>query len=332
MLHQRMFESGSYKSLPEHVTLYEALEASMKRAQRDELLAEKDKEAPSSTSKQLSVPHAEQPAEDIPMPDTANISDSEDTDSAHLPKIKQRPEWLKSILEEDRPATPEPDWSIPTNDLPEPENNWANALAKSYKDPVENQKKKLNKSDLEGPSFKIAKAFHENNISLQFQMEECHRMLTDQVDLVNPEGHRLVHDISKPLPMGGPSGQVTIKPQLLFNKDLEYLVSGDKGIKSALSISKLKAAQYLDFGLEELVSSLWIESEREYDISAVYGISHWWFKRKKFYITRHSAPSDRSKVRSHMRILSVVVTPPNLQQRSGIPLGVLLHSSYTQVT
>ncbi|GJU78596.1 hypothetical protein Tco_1275666 [Tanacetum coccineum] len=43
MLHQRMFESGSYKSLPEHVALYEALDASMKRAQRDEFLAEKDK-------------------------------------------------------------------------------------------------------------------------------------------------------------------------------------------------------------------------------------------------------------------------------------------------
>ncbi|GJY97614.1 hypothetical protein Tco_0514524 [Tanacetum coccineum] len=35
ILHQRMFESGSYKSLPKHVALYEALEASMKRANRD---------------------------------------------------------------------------------------------------------------------------------------------------------------------------------------------------------------------------------------------------------------------------------------------------------
>nr|GFC85636.1 hypothetical protein [Tanacetum cinerariifolium] len=62
----------------------------------------------------------------------------------------------------------------------------------------------------------------------------------------------------------------------------------------------------LDFGLKELVSSLWIESEREYDISAAYGISHWWFKREEFYITRHDAPSNRSKFRSRMRILSVI--------------------------
>ncbi|GKD17907.1 hypothetical protein Tco_1207065, partial [Tanacetum coccineum] len=43
MLHQRMFESVSYKSHPEHVALYEALEASMKRTQRDVLLTEKAK-------------------------------------------------------------------------------------------------------------------------------------------------------------------------------------------------------------------------------------------------------------------------------------------------
>ncbi|GKF77847.1 hypothetical protein Tco_0230317, partial [Tanacetum coccineum] len=73
--------------------------------------------------------------EDVPMPDTAHISNSEDTDSAYLPKIKPRPEWLKPIPEEDRPATPEPDWSVPPNNLPKLENNWANSLAKSYKDP-----------------------------------------------------------------------------------------------------------------------------------------------------------------------------------------------------
>ncbi|GJZ27435.1 hypothetical protein Tco_0571688 [Tanacetum coccineum] len=60
-----------------------------------------------------------------------------------------------------------------------------------------------------------------------------------------------------------------------------------EGTKSEefLSISKLKAARYLDFGLEELVPSLWVESEREYDISE---------------------SSNREAVRSQMRILSVI--------------------------
>ncbi|GKB31080.1 hypothetical protein Tco_0870481 [Tanacetum coccineum] len=43
MLHQRMFETGSYKSLPEHIILYKALEASIERAQRDKFFAERDK-------------------------------------------------------------------------------------------------------------------------------------------------------------------------------------------------------------------------------------------------------------------------------------------------
>ncbi|GJS56030.1 hypothetical protein Tco_0629392 [Tanacetum coccineum] len=141
-------------------------------------------------------------------------------------------------------------------------------------------KSKLSKADLEAPAFKI--------------------------DLVNPKGNRVVLDISKPLPLEGPPCQVTIQPQYFFNKDVEYLVSGDKERRNALSISKLKAAYYPDFGLKEVVPSLWIESKHEYDISAAYGILHWWFKRKEFYITRHSAPFDCCEVRSHMKILSVI--------------------------
>ncbi|GKC86096.1 hypothetical protein Tco_1141813 [Tanacetum coccineum] len=74
-----------------------------------------------------------------------------------------------------------------------------------------------------------------------------------------------------------------------------------------LSISKMKAARYPDFGLELLVPKpMWIEEVCTYDISAKYGIAHWWFNRQKFYIDRHDSPSRRKEVRTHMRILSVV--------------------------
>ncbi|GKF59587.1 hypothetical protein Tco_0176373, partial [Tanacetum coccineum] len=36
------------------------------------------------------------------------------------------------------------------------------------------------------------------------------------------------------------------------------------------------------------------------------GISHWWFKRKEFYLNKYSALSGRHAIRSHMRILSFV--------------------------
>nr|GEZ61243.1 hypothetical protein [Tanacetum cinerariifolium] len=117
----------------------------------------------------------------------------------------------------------------------------------------------------------------------------------------------LRHNVSKPLPLGGSPGQVTIQIDFFFNKDLEYLRYGSKGRRPALSIFKMKAGYYLDAGLEQMVpDQFWIEEECKYDIAAMYGISHWWFQRQRFYIGRHTSKHDRSTVRTHMRILSVV--------------------------
>ncbi|GKC02889.1 hypothetical protein Tco_0994499 [Tanacetum coccineum] len=311
MLQQRMFESGTYKSHPEHIALYEALEASMARAQRNEFLVEKDKSRtrcrddqdpppppPDSDLSKRRRHDTGASVEDIPIPDSANISDSEDTGSAHLPHVKPRPAWLKPILEDDRPATPEPAWVIPTSHVPDAENNWANALATTYQAPAENSllektrdmrtfmnwycqkmgKTELTQADLEGQAYEVVKAFYPDVVHLQFQMEECHKMLTDQIDWTNPEGDQVRIDINRPLPLSGPPGHVTVQTQFFFNHDLDYLRYGSKGSGQALSISKMKAARYHDFGLELL----------------------------KFYIDRHTAESSRKVVRTHMRILSVV--------------------------
>ncbi|GKF54061.1 hypothetical protein Tco_0160971, partial [Tanacetum coccineum] len=129
--------------------------------------------------------HSEQSSDDIPMQDEGNVSDMEDTDNAHIPKVSTTT-WFKPIPEGERPATLEPEWTIPLNDFPEPENNWANTYATTYKVPTENKlqrktydigsfikwfcrrtgKKKLCKADLEGPAFNLVKAFHKNNVFL----------------------------------------------------------------------------------------------------------------------------------------------------------------------
>ncbi|GJU27329.1 hypothetical protein Tco_0463074 [Tanacetum coccineum] len=138
-------------------------------------------------------------------------------------------------------------------------------------------------------------------------MEECHKMLTDQVDWANLEGDQVRINVTRPLPLGGPPGYVTIQTEFFFNKDLEYLRFGNKESMPVLSISKMKAARYPNFGLELLVSEqMWIEDVCTYDISAKYGIAHWWFNRQKFYTDRHDSPLHRKEVRTHMRILSVV--------------------------
>nr|GEU53860.1 retrovirus-related Pol polyprotein from transposon TNT 1-94 [Tanacetum cinerariifolium] len=45
-------------------------------------------------------------------------------------------------------------------------------------------------------------------------MEECHRLLSNKIDLMNPEGHRVVTDVRKPLPLGGLTGQYSQIPHV----------------------------------------------------------------------------------------------------------------------
>nr|GEV06084.1 retrovirus-related Pol polyprotein from transposon TNT 1-94 [Tanacetum cinerariifolium] len=76
---------------------------------------------------------------------------------------------------------------------------------------------------------------------------------TYEITWVNPKSDQVRIDVSRPLPLGGPLGHVTIQTQFFFNKDLDHLRCGNKGSRPVLSISKMKAGHYPDFGLELLV-------------------------------------------------------------------------------
>nr|GEW39189.1 hypothetical protein [Tanacetum cinerariifolium] len=194
------------------------------------------------------------------------LSDNEDSKNDHLLKAYSRKDWWKPLPKEERPATHKPAWTIPSSNTRDMTNflNW-------YCRQV--NKTELTQADLEGQAYEVVKAFYPDVIHLQFQMEECHKMLIDQVDWTNLEGDQVRVD----------------------------------GSSLALSISKMKAASYPDFGLKLLVlEQMWIDDVCTYDISEKYGISHWWFNRQKFYIDRHDSLSRRKEVRSHMQILSVV--------------------------
>nr|GEU37776.1 UBN2 domain-containing protein [Tanacetum cinerariifolium] len=255
------------------------------------------------------------------------LSDDEDTENDHLSNADTRKDWWKPLPEEERPATPEPAWTIPSSNVSDIENNWASALVSTYELPAENSLlakigdmttfmnwycRKVNKIVLtqayfEGKAYEVVKAFYPDVVHLQFQMEECHKLLTDQIDWANPGGDQVKIDVSRPLPLGSPPGHVSIQTQFFFNKDLEYLRNGNKGSNPTLSISKMKAARYPDFGLELLVlEQMWIDDVCTYYISAKYGIYHWWFNRQKFYIDIHDSMLRQKEVRTHMRILSVV--------------------------
>ncbi|GKC42598.1 hypothetical protein Tco_1060320 [Tanacetum coccineum] len=81
----------------------------------------------------------EQPPKDIPISDEGHVSDPEDTDNAHMPKVPDTTTWFRPIPEEERPASPKLEWVTPPINLPEAVNNWANAFAKAHQDPNENK-------------------------------------------------------------------------------------------------------------------------------------------------------------------------------------------------
>ncbi|GJW56626.1 hypothetical protein Tco_0103357 [Tanacetum coccineum] len=147
------------------------------------------------------IPEELHMGDDSTADEQAYSSSGEDVGRDHIPTVNLRQSWWKPITE-DRPATPEPAWSIPSSALTVPTNNWASALKSTYTPPPENSllaqigdmttfmdwycKKQgiseLTQQDLEGPAYEIVKVFHPDVVNLQFQMEECHKLLTDQVD------------------------------------------------------------------------------------------------------------------------------------------------------
>ncbi|GJT69258.1 hypothetical protein Tco_1028544 [Tanacetum coccineum] len=114
-------------------------------------------------------------------------------------------------------------------------------------------KKKLCKADLEGPAFNLVKAFHKNSVFLQYQMDECHKLLTIRVDLSNLEVTRAKIALSH-----SPSSKARLVT-----------------MTSALKIS----------------TTLWVERERERLHQFVrWHPLPMWIRRKEFYINKHSEP------------------------------------------
>nr|GEZ25946.1 hypothetical protein [Tanacetum cinerariifolium] len=369
ILHQRMWETESYKSHENHMQLYEALEKLMNLDHSQELaqdLAEvrkkkkKSRESPKTPSG--SPPHHPPPppppagpsgasgapgasgSSQVPPPPPPPSSTNQESQSkgsvapssSKTAALAEYQAWTTTDIRlrpcisltpadmeidedmgPDEQAQSSNDEDIGSTHIPK-----SSALASSYSPPPEDSlfaqtgeiatfmdwfcKRRgiteLKPQDLEGPAFEIIKVFHPYVIHLQYQMEQCHKLLTDSMD--DPI---LRHNFSKPLPLGCPPGQVIIQSDFFFNKYLEYLRYGSKGSRPALSISKMKAAYYPDVGLEQMVpDQFWIVEECIYDIAALYGISHWWFQRQRFYIDQHISEGDRSTVRTHMWILIVV--------------------------
>ncbi|GJY23630.1 hypothetical protein Tco_0397288 [Tanacetum coccineum] len=153
ILHHRMWETKSYEAHEDHKKLYEALKKSKDRDHSEPLLTnlakarrKKKRRHESPKTPPGSLPHQPPPPPPPAGPSRnsgasrkrSHSSDDKDIGNDHIPKVNLKHDWWKPLSEEDRPATPEPAWSIPSSDLPVPTHNWASALASTYAPPPEN--------------------------------------------------------------------------------------------------------------------------------------------------------------------------------------------------
>nr|GEV02004.1 hypothetical protein [Tanacetum cinerariifolium] len=162
----------------------------------------------------ISLTHADLVLDEDMGPDEqAPLLDEEDIGSAHIPKVNLRQDWWKP-LEEERPATPKPAWSIPSSDVPVSPNNWALALASNYSPPPEDSLlvqtgeiatfidwfckrggiTELKPQDLEGPAFEIVKiALHRADPNEHVIAERDFKYLYpsdfEDLYLLNLQGH-----------------------------------------------------------------------------------------------------------------------------------------------
>ncbi|GJV54180.1 hypothetical protein Tco_1449921 [Tanacetum coccineum] len=133
---------------------------------------------------------------------------------------------------------------------------------------------KLPWADLVGLAFNLLKGTYKSCVELEYNMEECYRVLTDQLDWANLEGHKSLVDMSKPLPLQDKEGRHTIPVEFFFNNDLEYLKAGNKERSYSSSITKTPAARYTLEGIEDIIPTLWSSFIIAYDKDAAIRISH----------------------------------------------------------
>ncbi|GJV68151.1 hypothetical protein Tco_1483660 [Tanacetum coccineum] len=138
----------------------------------------------------------------------------------------------------------------------------------------------LTQAYLVGPVYELLKGTCTSSIKLEYNMEECFKALINKLDWNNLEEVHFPFDLTKPLPLKGCLGRLTVTAEYFFNNDLEFLKSSDPEKKYITSITKTKAALYEILGIEDMVLALWSATKVGYNKDAEKGIKHWGEKRQ----------------------------------------------------
>ncbi|GJT76025.1 hypothetical protein Tco_1042750 [Tanacetum coccineum] len=127
----------------------------------------------------------------------------------------------------------------------------------------------LTQDILLGPAYNLLKGTCSSSIKLKYRFQECFNALTDRLDWNNPQGYRYPFDLSKPLPLQGHLGHLTVAADYFFNNDLEYLKYSDPKktrdmVKRAdRQFYKFKEGDFVDLHLNDIEDMLLLAVQRK---------------------------------------------------------------------
>ncbi|GJV08578.1 hypothetical protein Tco_1346234 [Tanacetum coccineum] len=244
---------------------------------------EKDPTAGSDQGKEKKMPRKDtQPSKkssktkesskDKTLPKTSKSgNDDEDPNGEATPKTNNaaKNNWFK---QPPRPPTLDLEWNKCQNSLTFDE---LTATPIDFSKFEKNRLKldKITKAELVGPVYNLLKGTCQSSIELEYNMEECYKALFDQLDWKNPEGDQCPFDLSKPLPLKGHQGHLTIASEYFFNNYLEYLKSTNTERKYTTSITKTKATRY-EFSKHDIYSPLKILSVVSVKVNKLQGYGY----------------------------------------------------------
>ncbi|GKD61634.1 hypothetical protein Tco_1299143, partial [Tanacetum coccineum] len=133
--------------------------------------------------------------------------------------------------------TPNPEWFTQPPRPPTPDSEW-------NKHQIDFSKYVLNRLKID-------------NLTQDILLGPAYNLLKDKLDWNNPKGDHYPFNLSKPLPLQGHLGHLTVAADYFFNNDLGYLKSFDPERMYTTSITKTKAARYEIEGIEDMVPTLW---------------------------------------------------------------------------
>ncbi|GJX88700.1 hypothetical protein Tco_0340714 [Tanacetum coccineum] len=165
-----------------------------------------------------------------------------DVDQPQDGEAAPKSDWFK---QPPRPPTPDLEWDKCQVIYDQPEQPWFNNLLSAQKDPLtfdELMATPIDFSNFAMNRLKLDKITKENLVGPVYNLLK---------------GDRCPFDLSKPLPLKGRPGHLTVAAEYFFNNDLEYLKYKDSERNYIASITNTKAARYELVGIEDMILNLW---------------------------------------------------------------------------